>query len=73
MKVIRLGKRFEKSFAGETMLAATLTFNVAISSATMATTTATGLPSLPRTTTGSQMAFPNMIAVAEVTAMPIKE
>src|SRR6266566_4356034 len=62
----------EKSLAGETTLAATLTLRVAMSKAIMARTTAKGLPRRARTATGFQSASPNMISVAEVTAMPMK-
>src|SRR2546425_7634897 len=72
-KLMRRGERFEKSFAGETTLAATLTLSVAMSSAIMARTTAQELPRRARTATGFQSASPKMIRVAEVTAIPIKE
>jgi len=44
-KLIRRGERFEKSLAGETTFAATLTLSVAMSRAIIARTTAKGLPS----------------------------
>ena len=52
---------------------ATLTFSVATSRAAIATSTASGWPSLLSTTTGSQSASPKMITVAEVTATPMNE
>src|SRR5207247_10659683 len=55
-KLMRRGEMFEKSLAGETTLAATLTLRVAISSAIMARTTAKGFPRRERTATGSQSA-----------------
>src|SRR5205807_4661117 len=72
-KLMRRGERFEKTLAGETTLAATLTLRVAMSKAIMARTTAQGLPRRARTATGSQRAWPKIIMVAEVTAMPMKE
>src|ERR1700747_1351080 len=60
-KLMRRGERFEKSLAGETTLAATLTLSVAISKAIMARTTAKGLPRRARTATGFQSASPKMI------------
>src|ERR1019366_6593741 len=72
-KLIKRGERFEKSFDGETRFAATLTFSVASSNANIAITTATGFPRRARTWTGSQIACPKIIAVAEVTATPMKE
>ncbi len=64
--------QIRKSFAGETTFAATFTFSVASSSASMATTTATGFQRVI-TTTGSQIAPPNTTTVADVTAMPMNE
>ena len=72
-KLMRRGERLEKSLAGETTLAATLTLSVAIRSAIIASTTANGLPRRESTATGSQSAWPKMISVAEVTAIPMKE
>src|SRR5260370_28921786 len=72
-KLMRRGERLEKSFAGETTLAATLTLSVAMSNAIMARTTANGLPSRARTATGFQSASPKMIRVAEGTAMAVEE
>src|SRR5207237_8498989 len=72
-KLMRRGERFEKSLAGETTLAATLTLRVAISKAIIARTTAKGLPRRERTATGSQSAGPKMSIVADVTAIPLKK
>src|SRR5215470_2016962 len=72
-KEIRLGRRFEKSFEGETTLAATLVFNVAISNATKATRATNGWLNFPSNTTGSQMGSPNKTADADVTATPMNE
>src|SRR2546426_10640592 len=72
-KLMRRGERLEKSLAGETTLAATLTLSVAISKAIIARTTAKGLPRRARTATGFQSASPKMIRVAEGTAEPEKE
>src|SRR5215469_70757 len=70
---IRLGRRFEKSLEGETTLAATFVFNVAISSATSATSATNGWLNFPSNTTGSQIGSPNSTADADVTATPINE
>src|SRR5260370_366192 len=72
-KLMRRGERLEKSLAGETTLAATLTVRVAMSKAIIAKTTAKGLPRRARTATGFQSASPKMIRVAEVTAMSMNE
>src|SRR5580700_4156484 len=67
------GLRFEKSFDGETTLAATLVFSVATSSAIRAMVATTGWLNLPSSATGSQMGAPNRTAEAEVTATPMNE
>src|SRR5713226_5896021 len=72
-KLIRRGERLEKSLAGETTLAATLTLSVEIRRAGRASTTAKGLPRRESTATGSHSACPKMMSVADVTAMPMKE
>src|SRR4029077_15266596 len=69
-KLMRRGERFEKSLAGETTLAATLTLRVAMSKAIMARTTAQGLPRRARTATGFHRAWPKIIRVAEGKARP---
>src|SRR5437899_2657961 len=68
---IRLGRRLEKSFDGETTLAATFVFSVAIISAIKATNATSGWLNFPSSTTGSQIGAPNSTADAEVTATPI--
>src|SRR5262245_30895557 len=73
LKLIRFGYRFEKSFAGDTMLAATFTLSVASASATVASAMAKGEPSRASTATGSQMGWPKMAMVAVVTAIAMKE
>src|SRR5947209_7183239 len=70
---MRRGLRFEKSLDGDTTLAATLVFSVAISSATSATKATTGLLKRPISATGSQMASPKITTEAEVTATPMNE
>src|SRR5215470_13755278 len=70
---IKLGRKLEKSFDGDTTLAATLVFNVAISNATRATSATKGWLNFPSSTTGSQIGSPNSTADAEVTATPINE
>src|ERR1039458_8367838 len=72
-KEIRRGLRLEKSLDGETTLAATLVFKVAMSRATRAMNATTGRLKRPSSSTGSQMARPNNTADAEVTATPINE
>src|SRR5580765_889101 len=68
---IRLGRRLEKSFDGETTLAATFVFSVAIISAIKATNATSGWLNFPSRTTGSQIGAPKRTADAEVTATPI--
>src|SRR5215469_3528219 len=68
---IKLGRKLEKSFEGETTFAATLVFNVATSSATSATIAASGLLNFAIKITGSHMASPKSTAEADVTATPI--
>src|ERR1039457_1316699 len=70
---IRRGFRLEKSFDGETTLAATLVLRVAISSATRATDATTGRWKRPRRMTGSQIALPKITTEADVTATAIRE
>src|SRR2546422_2583208 len=62
-----------KIVCGRDNVRGTLTLSVAINSAIIATTTASGFPSRLSTATGSQMASPKTTMVAEVTAMPINE
>src|SRR5579883_212261 len=68
---IRLGRKFEKSFDGDTTFAATFVFSVAISSATSATIATTGWLNFPNSTTGSQMGSPKITTDADVTATPM--
>ncbi len=70
---ISRGFRLEKSFEGETTLAATLVFSVAISSAISATNATTGWLKRPSSATGSQIASPNSTTDADVTATPMNE
>src|SRR6516162_6220465 len=72
-KEIKLGRRLEKSLEGETTLAATLVFSVAVNRAMSAMKATTGWRKRVNSTTGSQIASPNMTAEAEVTATPINE
>src|SRR5580704_5502555 len=72
-KEIRLGRRFEKSFDGETTFAATLVLSVAMSNATNAITATSGWLNFPSNTTGSQIGSPNSTAEADVTATPMNE
>ena len=69
----RRGFRFEKSFDGDTTLAATLVFSVASSNAINATKATAGWWKRPSSTTGSQIASPKITTEAEVTATPMKE
>src|SRR5215467_1905463 len=73
LKLIRRGYKFEKSFAGDTIFAATFTFNVASTNAMIAMAIANGDPSFARTATGSQIGWPKMAIVAVVTAMAMNE
>src|SRR5512141_2986867 len=69
---IRRGERFEKSFDGETTLAAMLVVSWAAST-TSAAKTITPVPPMRLTsTTGSQIASPKITMVAQVTATPMK-
>lgn len=70
-KEINRGFKFEKSLDGDTTLAATLVFNVAIRSAISATNATTGWWKRPMSWTGSQMGSPKSTADAEVTATPM--
>src|SRR5215475_12018683 len=70
---IRRGLRLEKSFDGDTTLAATLVFSVATSSATSATDATIGSLNRASSATGSQIASPNSTADADVTATPMNE
>src|SRR2546430_1504801 len=65
-KLISLGRAFEKSYEGLTMLAATLTDRVATASVKSAKTTTRGLSNWPTSATGSQIALPNTTTVADV-------
>ena len=69
------GERFEKSFDGETTLAAMFVEICAITTMIIASTSSTGRPSSSRATsvTGSQIGSPNSTIVADVTAMPMNE
>src|SRR5215471_2575180 len=68
---IKLGRRLEKSFEGDTTLAATFVFSVAINNATSATKATNGCWNFPSRTTGSQIGWPKSTAEAEVTATPM--
>jgi hypothetical protein len=70
---MRRGFRFEKSFDGDTTLAATLVFSVASSSAISATNATAGWWKRPSSATGSQIASPKITTEAEVTATPMNE
>src|SRR5436305_569160 len=63
-KLISLGRAFEKSYEGLTMLAATLTDRVATASVKSAKTTTSGLSNFPVSVTGSQMGAPYTFCVA---------
>src|SRR5438067_979767 len=65
-KLISLGRAFEKSYEGLTMLAATLTDRVATASVKSAKTTTSGLSNFPVSVTGSQMGAPYTFCVAAV-------
>src|ERR1700719_40884 len=68
---IRLGRKLEKSFDGETTFAATFVFSVATVRAIKATNATSGWLNFPSSTTGSQIGAPNSTADADVTATPI--
>src|SRR5438874_11141417 len=65
-KLISFGRRFEKSYEGLTMLAATFTDSVATASVKSAKITTSGLLNWPTSATGSQIALPNTTTVADV-------
>ena len=65
-KLISLGRAFEKSYEGLTMLAATLTDRVATASVKSAKTTTRGLSNFPVSVTGSQIGAPYTFCVAAV-------
>ncbi len=69
------GERFEKSFDGDTTLAAMFVEIWAITITTIARISRIGRSSSSCATsvTGSQIASPNSITVAHVTAMPMNE
>ncbi len=69
-KLMRFGHAFEKSYDGLTTLAATLVVSVASASAASMMIRANGLSSLPVSATGSQIASPNTITVADVVRTP---
>src|SRR5260370_7971113 len=71
-KEMRRGLKFEKSFEGDTTLAATLVVKVATSSATRATSATTGRFNRPSSTTGSQIGSPKISTDADVPATPTK-
>src|SRR5208283_3275511 len=73
LKLMSLGTVFEKSFAGDTVLAAMFTDKDATTRPTSARTRVMGLLNLPRSTAGSQMASPNTIADADVMMTPNAE
>ncbi len=70
-KEMKRGKAFEKSLAGETTLAAMFTLKVATTMVNIAMATNARLSKWPTRSTGSQMAFPKIIAVAEVMTTPM--
>src|SRR5882724_491557 len=70
---IFFGQRFAKSFAGLTTLAAMFVASVAIPSATSEKIKSAGLLKWVMSTTGSQIVWPKMTAVADVTATPMNE
>ena len=72
-KEISRGLRLEKSFEGETTLAATLVFSVAINSAISAIEAISGWLKRPSNATGSQIGAPKITTDAEVTATPMNE
>src|SRR5919201_4228696 len=65
------GNAFAKSLAGETTFAAILTAIVATTTVNIETATTTGDVNLPTSCTGSQIAWPKMMAVALVIITPI--
>ena len=69
------GDRLEKSFDGDTTLAAMFVEIWAMTTMIIARTSSTGRSSSRRatSTTGSQIGSPNSAIVAAVTAMPMKE
>jgi hypothetical protein len=69
------GDRFEKSFDGDTTLAAMFVEIWAITTTTIATISRIGRSSSSRATsvTGSQIGSPNSMIVAQVTAIPMNE
>src|SRR5207249_817732 len=73
LKLIPFGQRLEKSFAGETALAATFVVSVAMSKDIMEMRVTSGFWNLASRTTGSQIGSPKITTEAEVTATPIKE
>ncbi len=72
-KLIFFGARFENPFAGATTLAAILVVSVAIVRASMETKITVGFSNFESKTTGSQIACPKIMTVADVTATPINE
>src|SRR5579862_5827157 len=70
---IHCGDKLEMSFEGEITLAATLTFRVAISRATIAISARAGWWKSPISSIGFQTGCPKMTVEAEVTAIPIKQ
>ncbi len=71
LKVMKRGKAFAKSFAGETTLAAMLTATVATTTVNIAMATTSGDVKRPTSFTGSQIASPKMITVALVMSTPM--
>src|SRR6478672_2244364 len=69
--VISRGNALAKSLAGDTTLAAMLTDSVATTTVNIAMATTIGWRNSPTSKTGSQMALPKMIVVAEVIMTPM--
>ncbi len=70
-KLMNRGSAFEKSLAGDTTFAATLTASVAITTENIANATTNGFVNLPTSCTGSQIAWPYRMALALVMSTPI--
>jgi hypothetical protein len=71
LKVMKRGKAFAKSFAGETTLAAMFTDTVATTTVNIERATTTGDVKRPTSFTGSQIASPKMMTVALVMSTPM--
>src|SRR5208283_3047957 len=73
LKLMSLGMVLEKSFAGDTVLAAMFTEREATTRPTSARTSVMGLLNLPSSTAGSQTDSPNTMADADVMMTPNAE